>query len=179
VTGFCAHGVRLDLECTACITTPQGVQVTKTDDTRQAYIDGLHQIADFLAEHPAVPLPTLGDYVSGGYRPTLAIFLRGDEQRDLRTKLADVARAMGRAEKSTHHEFAIWRRFSGMVLAAYAPRNEVCERVVTGTREVTREVPDPEALAAVPKVVVTETVEDVTWECIPLLKSAPKGLISL
>lgn len=147
-------------------------------DKRAAYIEGLHQIADFLAEHPEVPLPALGDYASGEYQPTLAIFLRGDDQRDSRTKLADVARAMGRAEKSTHHEFAIWRRFSGMILTAYAQRAEVCERVVTSTREVTKEIPDPEALAAVPKVTVTETVEDVEWVCAPLMKP-PTSLLSV
>lgn len=51
----------------------------------------------------------------------------------------------------------------------YASRSEVCERVVKGTREVTKEVPDPEALKAVPKVTVTETVEDVEWVCMPIL----------
>ena len=147
-------------------------------DARQAYIDGLHQIADFLAEHPEVPLPAMGDYASGEYAPTLTIYTqlsRGDT-RDQRTKLADIARAMGRAEKSTRHEFAIWRRFAGVVLAAYADRDEVCDRVVTGTREVTEEVPDPDALAAVPKVSVTKVVEDVEWVCTPLLKPAAGAL---
>lgn len=51
----------------------------------------------------------------------------------------------------------------------YANREEVCERVVIGTREVTEEVPDPEALKAVPKVAVTKTVEDVEWQCHSLL----------
>lgn len=142
-------------------------------DARQAYIDGLHQIADFLAKHPEVPLPMLGSYVSGEYRPTLAIYtqhLGRDDDRDQRTALADVTRAMGSVEKSTQHEFAVWRRFAGIVLAAYAQRDEVCERVVTGTREVTTEVPDPEALAAVPMVTVTEVVEDVEWRCGSILK---------
>jgi hypothetical protein len=43
---------------------------------------------------------------------------------------------------------------------------------VTGTREVTEQVPDPEALAAVPTTTVTRT-EDVTeWVCRPLLADA-------
>ena len=119
-------------------------------DTRQAFIDGLHQIADFLAEHPEVPLPHLGSYVTGEYQPTLGVLAQCESQdsRDQRTILADAARAMGKAEKSTFHEFAIWRRFAGIVFAVYAERDEVCERVVTGTREVTEEVPDPEALKA-------------------------------
>lgn len=147
-------------------------------DARQAFIDGLHQIADFLAEHPEVPLPTMGSSIGGKYEPTLSIFTQCEsrDERDQKTMLADIARAMGKAEKSTHHEFAIWRRFAGVILAAYAERNEVCDRVVTGTREVTREVRDPEALAAVPLVSVTETVEDVEWVCTPLLKPAADAL---
>lgn len=60
-------------------------------------------------------------------------------------------------------------RFGEVGLYVYAGRGEVCERIVTGTREVTKEVPDPKALAEVPKVTVTETVEDVEWKCTPLL----------
>jgi len=148
-------------------------------DTRQAFIDGLHQIASFLAEHPEVPLPALGSYAAGSFLPTLSIFTQaqsGDEKRDQRAMLADIARAMGKAEKSTRHEFAIWRQFAGVALVAYAQRDEVCERVVTGTREVTEEVRDPEALAAVPLVSVTKVIEDVEWVCTPLLKPAATGL---
>ncbi|GAB3471800.1 hypothetical protein [Actinophytocola sediminis] len=54
-------------------------------------------------------------------------------------------------------------------LDVYAGRDEVCERVVTGVETVTKTVPDPEALAAVPTVEVTEQVEQVEWRCRPLL----------
>ena len=148
-------------------------------DNRQAFIDGLHQIADFLAEHPEVPLPALGSFVSGSYEPTLAILTqvpRAGEDRDQRAQLAEIARAMGKAEKSTQHEFAVYRRFAGVILAAYADRDEVCTRVVTGTREVTVEIPDPEALAAVTKVSVTKVIEDVERVCQPLMKPAAPGL---
>jgi hypothetical protein len=150
-------------------------------DPRQAYIDGLHQIADFLAEHPEVPLPALGSYVSGSYEPTIQVFTQCElsDGRDQRTMLADIARAMGSAEKSTRHEFAVWRRFAGIVFAAYAQRDEVCERVVVGEREVEVEVPDPVALAAVPTVTVTKVVEDVEWVCTPLLAKATSGLLSV
>jgi len=151
-----------------------------TDDTRQAYIDGLHQIADFLAEHPEVPLPHLHSSVGGKWGPVLRIFLLSVNEP--REALATVARAMGNATKAadiTGDGFEVYREFAGIKLVAHASRSEVCERVVTGTREVTREIPDPEALAAVPKVSVTEVVEDVEWVCAPLLKAAPKGLISL
>jgi len=44
---------------------------------------------------------------------------------------------------------------------------QVCERVVTGTEVITREVPDPKVRVSM--VTVTETVETVEWICSPLL----------
>lgn len=49
----------------------------------------------------------------------------------------------------------------------YADREEVCDRVVTGTEVVTKMVPDP--TVDVPLVAVDETVETVEWVCRPLL----------
>jgi hypothetical protein len=60
-------------------------------------------------------------------------------------------------------------------IEVYGARAEVCERVVVGTEEVVEEVADPEALAAVPKVKVTKTVEQVKWVCHPLLADASAG----
>jgi hypothetical protein len=60
----------------------------------------------------------------------------------------------------------------GIGLYVYAERGQVCERVVVGTEEVTEEVPDPAALAAVPTTTVTKTVEKVEWVCKPLLGEA-------
>ncbi len=54
-------------------------------------------------------------------------------------------------------------------LHVYVAREEICERIVTGTREVTEEVPDPEYVANAPIVQVTKTVEDVEWRCHPIL----------
>lgn len=51
-------------------------------------------------------------------------------------------------------------------------RARVCERVVTGTTTVTEEIPDPEYVAAAPKVAVTRTVESVEWKCVPILADA-------
>lgn len=68
---------------------------------------------------------------------------------------------------------AIWsENFS---FALQSDREQVCERVVVGTREVTEEVPDPEALAAVPTTTVTRTEEIVEWECRPLLAGDTAG----
>jgi hypothetical protein len=53
--------------------------------------------------------------------------------------------------------------------ALQTDRELVCERVVVGTETVTRKVKDPDALAAVPEVEVTEEVEKVEYRCTPLL----------
>jgi hypothetical protein len=53
--------------------------------------------------------------------------------------------------------------------AALSPRASVCERVVTGTKTVTRMVPDPDAEL----VEVTEEVEETEWVCRPLLAAEP------
>lgn len=146
-------------------------------DTRQAYIDGLHQIADFLAEHPEVPLPYMGSVATGEFMPTMSVYLTGDE--GTRENLAAIARALGSVEKrvsDSTERFMVYRKFAGIAFVASANRNEVCERVVTGTREVTKEVRDPEALASVPMVTVTEVVEDVEWRCGSLLKPTSDAL---
>lgn len=88
-----------------------------------------------------------------------------------REQVAALARAgLHAGAKVTKHVGDKWAGVditfpSGTGLHVYADREEVCERVVTGTREVTETVPDPEALAAVPLVEVTKTVEDVEWRC--------------
>lgn len=57
-------------------------------------------------------------------------------------------------------------------LDIYAPRDQVCERVVTSTETVTKSVPDPDRLAEVPLVEVEEVVETVEWVCKPLLAAS-------
>jgi hypothetical protein len=52
-----------------------------------------------------------------------------------------------------------------VVLEFNAPRELVCERIVTGTREVTETVPDPDA----PKITRTRVEDVVEWRCAPLL----------
>lgn len=59
--------------------------------------------------------------------------------------------------------------FGAITMKAWASRAEVCERVVTGTETVTKTVKDPDAVAALPDVEVTEEVETFRWVCSPLL----------
>jgi len=92
-------------------------------------------------------------------------------------ELADTARAFGgKWIKGTNgHDFELTRKWGteGTTIehTLYAPREKVCERVVVGTEERVIEGPDPEAVAALPKIKRVETVELTEWRC-------PESLLS-
>jgi len=141
-------------------------------DPRAAFTAGLRQLADWLELHPEVQLPYIGSYVTGCDLPSLPIYLgQAWGSEDVRTVLADVARAMGNATKATSYggDYQVWRAFGGLAVYAQADRDEVCDRIVVATHEVTEMVPDPQVVAAAPLVAVVTTVEDVEWRCRPLL----------
>ena len=138
----------------------------------QAIIDGLLSLAVMIEKHPEL----VDD--GGPLRFTfndLNVFVEN------RAQVAALARlGMRSRAKATKHQNAYFAGVNldfgraeghrGRVrLCVNAEREEICERVVTGTREVTEEVPDPEQVAAVPKVTVTRTEEIVEWKCRPIL----------
>lgn len=137
-------------------------------DTRSSYTAGLRALADLLDAHPQVPLPHYG--TSGA--PMAIFFLSGE---DPKAALVAATRAFpGPKQKGVWDTYYdVQGSLHGLHYKLTAFRDAVCERIVTGTREVVEEVPDPEALAAVPKVTVTTTVEDVEWKCSPLLAPEP------
>jgi hypothetical protein len=140
-----------------------------TTDPRAAYTAGLRQLADILDAHPEVPLP-----YEGRVSP-ISFAFHGYEVEDHAGELAAAARILipgSRTKNADGNYFRVTGSLHGLKIECWAMREQVCERVVVGTREVIREVPDPEALAAVPTTVVTETVEDVEWRCAPLLAPA-------
>ncbi len=131
---------------------------------RADYITGLRALADLLEQHPEVPLPYQGSHVP------MVIHHLGNSSAERDAFLATVRVLPGTKTKSVNlaDYFDVDAQIVGLKVQVTAYRDTVCERTVTGTREVTREVPDPAALAAVPKLTVTETVEDVRWDCLPL-----------
>lgn len=134
-------------------------------EKRTDYIAGLYALAAALDNDPDLPLPY------HGASSELLVFV------DTKAEVVTYARLLhGKVDKvvtdDPNYGFTIRGTLAGLRVSVFAPRNEVCERVVVGTREVTREVPDPEALAAVPTTTVTEVVDDVVWECRPLLAPA-------
>lgn len=125
-------------------------------DERAATIAGLRAAADFFEATPDAPLP---------YSINLGLHLFTREE------FVSAVRALGKARKNFSTGYAEAKReFGGRVEIRYqAYREQVCERIVVGTKQVETEKPDPEAIAALPKVKRVETVEEVEWRCEPLL----------
>lgn len=146
------------------------------DGQRTAYIAGLRALADVLEQHAEVPLPY------GGSSTSMTIYFLGGKAP--RTAMAATARAFPCNWRKQTREYEDGRvayfdmdsELHGLKVQLTAYREAVCERVVTGTREVTEKVKDPDALAAVPEVEVTKTVEDVEWRCHPLM--APEAAVT-
>jgi hypothetical protein len=141
-------------------------------DVRGEYVAGLRALADVLQAHDNLPLPTDGQ--SGS---PLDWWVYEFAVEDPKATMAAIVRALPGAKAKTVGEYgaSAWLTVSaqlrGLHIDINSRREAVCTRVVKDVREVTREVPDPDALAAVPTVTVTETVEDVEWVCEPLLAS--------
>lgn len=127
---------------------------------------GLRALADMIEQNPDLPEARL-DF--------LFVF-----HPNTPTEHAELARAAlrhgGKVDKQVSDEmYNLVLRWGPVGAGALAYREQVCERVVTGTRQVTKTVPDPERLAQVPTVEVTETVEQVEWRCTPLLAAEQAG----
>jgi hypothetical protein len=141
------------------------MSVTETE-TRAAYIAGLHALADLLDSTPELPLPDdrgVSWYLFGSSTDGEKKF-SDDEQK---ARAADLVRWLpGKQRKwETGDLFRFVGSIGGIRTEVIVDRAAVCRRVVTGTREVTKAVPSPDA----PMVEVTETIEDVEWVCEPLL----------
>lgn len=143
-----------------------------SDRTRAEQIAGIYELALWLEQNPDVPIP----WDLSGTSEHTTIMIHAD-QGDLGEKavMAAAARAIpGKVNKATYGPegselYSITGTIPGGVrVHVVAHRDEVCQRVVTGIREVTKTVPDP--MVAVPTIEVTETVEDVEWVCGPLLR---------
>lgn len=139
---------------------------------RTDYITGLRALADLFEAHDDLPLPSQGQYEVIPF----SIVFGGDDAA--RERMARAVREIGgnwqkHITEAPEYDLAHLRlrqQVHGLHLELVADRNAVCTRVVTGTRQVTEEVPDPDA----PMVTVTKQVDDIEWVCEPLL--ADRGL---
>ncbi len=131
-------------------------------NTATEYATGLRDLADWIEAHPEVS-PEL-------YKAEVNAFPNEDAEN-----VKTWALAMSPCAKDYWSEsanlFTLRRKFGPVTLEATFNRSAVCERVVTGTEEVTNLVPDPSVY--VPLVEVTETREIVEWVCAPILEEVP------
>ncbi len=121
--------------------------------TEMTCADGLRELADWADAHPdlADRLPT-----------TLYLFAYSRED------FQQAAKELGgrRVKNVLGDYFNVERAFGPFTLQVTVARHLVCEKKVT-QREVTALVRDPALVEHVPLIEVTETVEDVEWECAP------------
>lgn len=130
---------------------------------RQRYLALLADLASLMQKHPWVPEP----YVHSTSSVQFCIF-----SGDARQHAAELRRLIGGTwDKSPSGEgyFHFDGSWHGFTVTISVYREAVCRRVVTGEREVTETVKDPEALAAVPEIEVTRTETVYEWVCEPLL----------
>ncbi|MEV6879145.1 hypothetical protein [Amycolatopsis sp. NPDC051128] len=154
-------------------TTEKPLHVQRAEALR-AQAAGILRLADMVEANPELP----AEYLKPSKKITVTAWYASSP-----AQLAAIARAGmahgAKVDKDIVGEDIYRLRLSwGWFTAeALAQRGEVCERVVTGIETVTKTVRDPAALAAVPTVEVTETVENVEWVCRPLLaaESAKDG----
>jgi hypothetical protein len=129
---------------------------------RSEYVSALRTLADIIEANDELPVPY------GIDAQWIDCALSAEDQR--RVAQLFVRAIPGTVTKSVRDTaFDINGHVGPISVGMILSRDAVCTRVVREVREVTEEVPDPEALAAVPTVTVTKTVEDVEWVCEPLL----------
>lgn len=130
--------------------------------TATEYITGLREFADWL-EANSEALETLDGFSRFETNVSLGGFYVTAPDK---ASFAERVRMLGRGEKRyVDVDLHVERAFGPIKVVVYTARENVCRKVVTGTREVTSTVRDPELLEQVPLVEVTETVEDVEWVC--------------
>lgn len=122
---------------------------------------GLRKLADMIEDNPEVAKFADLDRLYAFHVTNAA-----DQATIARAALKHGAKVDKHISEQLHNVLLSWGAVSAYVLAS---RGDVCERVVVATREVTEEVPDPEALAAVPTVTVTRTEPVTEWRCKPIL----------
>ena len=111
---------------------------------RQSFIDSLRRLANFLEDHPAVTTPRFVN---------INAFVKSKEE------LLKTARAATWTKNYVQNWFSLKRQFGPhLSYEVNAGREEVCRKIVTGTRVVPARPAEPE-----------RTEEIYEWACDPLL----------
>jgi hypothetical protein len=142
--------------------------MTNTTTTTSAR---LRILADLIEAHPDLPPPYISACSSGSsVDADWFLHTRGLELADQKATAARVVSILGGQWDKTEDgdRFSFTQTRGGIIMRVWVARDAVCERVVTGSHEVT--VPATPAKSAVPaQPAVTHQVEDVKWVCSSLL----------
>lgn len=120
--------------------------------TSKEFVSSLRELADYYESNPGTPLPPY---------PVLNIFASRDPA------IAKCQfRQFGNFDKEYMDTwFAASKKFGVIRLDLCAPRDQVCQKVVTGTRTIPERI-----IPASPETLVPEHVEEIyEWQCDPVL----------
>lgn len=130
--------------------------------------DTLRAVAEFIEQHPDLPVPLVTIYDHRPEEAELDWFLtingRADDEADQKAKATAIVRGIGgKWDKEPFGDTMSFRRkHDGLNLSVQVERAAVCERIVTGTETVTIAAVEAQAER-------TEERELVEWRCEPLL----------
>lgn len=137
-----------------------------TDRPSQAH--QLRILADLLDAHPGLPTPFICAYTNGTVEAAFQLMNSTETKDDQRAVAIQIRRSLGGewTKEVWGDRFDLVSERDGIKLAIFTQRDQVCERIVTGTETVT--IPAVEARPA-----RTEEREVVEWRCEPLLDTHP------
>lgn len=139
-----------------------------SDSERKAqFVQGLRDMANFMEKVQDVPLP---DAVSAVVYGGNVHFADGKHYpMDSKEGLAIIADRIGQCEKEYGSYFTLIKKFApGIAIQWMMIRDQVCEKIVTGT--ITRPAEPEKIIPARP-----ERVEELfEWKCAPIMAALPK-----
>jgi hypothetical protein len=138
-----------------------------TAEIARAFADGFRCLAQMIEDYPDLADALVFQNLEG-----IHVSVSGLSAVETLAAFARAGKASGATVRKEYDSDwgTVRLEFNDRVgLSVFASRNEVCERVVTGTEVVKKVVPDPSV--TVPLVEIEETVETVEWVCSPLLAS--------
>jgi hypothetical protein len=138
--------------------------MSETTSTTTNTATKLRFVADLLDQHPDLPHPCVFTYGNGTVEVTWQLMNDADTKDAQKDHARSIIAAIGgKWDKHPWDDrFDFSRQLGEVKLQIFAHRDQLCERVVLGTEEVT--LPAVEA-----KPERTETREVVEWRCTPLL----------
>lgn len=139
--------------------------MTGSTSTTNSTADKLRIVSDLLDAHPDLPTPCVFAYGSGTVEVTWQLMNNAEHKNAQKDGARAIIAALGGkwSKNPWDDRFDFARNLGDDIkLQIFTHRDQLCERVVTGTETVT--VP---AVEAMPER--TETREIVEWRCQPLL----------